>query len=850
MKWLFIFCTGFLLPTLGFAQVSDAFTDNNFTANPTWTGETTKFQVSNQKLQLNGLSASDTAFLETSNAMFRNTEWSFVVQLNFAPSDNNLLRVYLMSNTANLKSPSLQGYYLKMGENGSADALELYRQNGPTHTLVTRGTSGRFANPQQIGVKVVRDSLGNWELYTDTSLTSGYQLEITGFDSTYQTTQSFGFWCKYTTSNKSNFYFDNVYVGPERMDTVPPKVVGLSLNSPTSITVLLDESVTQATGTSTTNYFVDQGIGFPTSATLSASATEVTLTLPSALPNSTLCSLTVGRLSDLKGNLKPISYHPFLLVIPQTGDVVISELMPDPEPPVGLPNTEFVELSNRLTTPIDLVGWTLDDGGTPVVLPNLSIPAGGSLALAPASQAGNFIGFRNVVGVPTLPSLNNSGDVITLKNAQGNIIHQVAYSDSWHQNSVKKGGGWSLEMVDLSVACIGQGNWSSSIDPRGGTPGEPNSVRGTFQDTLPLQVSGIRVVHPDTVEIQFNQPLATPQKSWFSSPLLVIDTIIPRGNQSVLLKLNSSLVAGSSFWLTWNRVSTCYGRLSGKDSSLVGLPVNPTPGDWLISEILFDPKTGGVDYVELFHNGKKILDVKDLLFSTEDANGNTLDFATVSNGKLAIPGEYYVLTSNPSIVQNQYYCPNPKNLISVSLPSLGLSDTRITLRTPSLILLDSLQYSETWHSPLIKDTKGVALERLSTNEPSTQPQNWYSASSRVGYGTPTGPNSQTKGILPDEISWSTDILTPNGDGDRDLLFFQIPNASLGTTLTVRIFDTQGFLWANPYERILAGTSNELRWDGTGTQGSVVPQGLYIIWVQLMGLDGKSQIIKKTITVVP
>jgi hypothetical protein len=290
--------------------------------------------------------------------------------------------------------------------------------------------------------------------------------------------------------------------------------------------------------------------------------------------------------------------------------------------------------------------------------------------------------------------------------------------------------------------------------------------------------------------------------------------------------------------------------LSGKDSSLVGLPVNPTPGDWLISEILFDPKTGGVDYVELFHNGKKILDVKDLLFSTEDANGNTIDFVTVSNGKLAIPSEYYVLTSNPSIVQNQYYCPNPKNLISVSLPSLGLSDTRITLRTPSLILLDSLQYSETWHSPLIKDTKGVALERLSTNEPSTQPQNWYSASSRVGYGTPTGPNSQTKGILPDEISWSTDILTPNGDGDRDLLFFQIPNASLGTTLTVRIFDTQGFLWANPYERILAGSSNELRWDGTGTQGSVVPQGLYIIWVQLMGLDGKSQIIKKTITVVP
>jgi hypothetical protein len=215
--------------------------------------------------------------------------------------------------------------------------------------------------------------------------------------------------------------------------------------------------------------------------------------------------------------------------------------------------------------------------------------------------------------------------------------------------------------------------------------------------------------------------------------------LISNGSQSVLLKLNSSLVAGSSYWLFWKNVATCFGSLSGKDSALIGLPVNPQPGDWIISEILFDPKTGGVDYVEIFHNGKKMLDLKDLLFSTEDANGNPIDFATVSTGRLAVPGDYYVLTSNPTTVQNQYFCPNPKNLVSVSLPTLGLSDTRITLRTLSLTLLDSLQYSEKWHSPIVKDTKGVALERLNNNESSTNPQNWYSASSRVGYYRPEFP---------------------------------------------------------------------------------------------------------------
>jgi hypothetical protein len=230
--------------------------------------------------------------------------------------------------------------------------------------------------------------------------------------------------------------------------------------------------------------------------------------------------------------------------------------------------------------------------------------------------------------------------------------------------------------------------------------------------------------------------------------------------------------------------------------------------------------------------------------------GNTLDFATLPTGKLAVPGEYYVLTSNPATVQNQYFCLKPQNLVPISLPSLGLSNTRITLRTNSLSLLDSLEYSESWHSTLLKDTKGVALEKLDLNALSTDSKNWYSASSRVGYGTPTGPNSQNKGTLTDEISWSTDLITPNGDGDRDLLFFQIPNAALGSTLSVRIFDTNGFLWANPYERILAGATNELRWDGIDRSGALVPQGLYIVWVQLMDTNGKTQIIKKTITVVP
>ena len=42
--------------------------------------------------------------------------------------------------------------------------------------------------------------------------------------------------------------------------------------------------------------------------------------------------------------------------------VLITELMADPTPSVGLPPYEYVELWNAAGTPVDLSGWTLRCG--------------------------------------------------------------------------------------------------------------------------------------------------------------------------------------------------------------------------------------------------------------------------------------------------------------------------------------------------------------------------------------------------------------------------------------------------------------------------------------------------------
>ena len=125
------------LPFIGFAQLADDFSDGDFTNNPAWVGHTTKFQVNNGMLQSNGSSTSaDTLVLVTPSSIMDSVEWRFFMRLDFNPtSSTNFVKVYLASDNADLQG-SLNGYFIRMGETGSSDTLELFKQTGNTETKI------------------------------------------------------------------------------------------------------------------------------------------------------------------------------------------------------------------------------------------------------------------------------------------------------------------------------------------------------------------------------------------------------------------------------------------------------------------------------------------------------------------------------------------------------------------------------------------------------------------------------------------------------------------------------------------------------------------------------------------
>jgi hypothetical protein len=157
----------------------------------------------------------------------------------------------------------------------------------------------------------------------------------------------------------------------------------------------------------------------------------------------------------------------FMIYNAEEYDVIISEIMADPDPVVLLPEVEYIELYNRTDKNIDLTNWTISAGTTVRTIPNCVIESQGYILLCHKDKTGLFNGVNNIIGVDGFPALTNGGTVLTIKSKQGLVINTVRYSDSWYFDNFKKNGGYSLEIIDLNNPCEGENNWRATNDVSG-----------------------------------------------------------------------------------------------------------------------------------------------------------------------------------------------------------------------------------------------------------------------------------------------------------------------------------------------------------------------------------------------
>lgn len=540
-------------------------------------------------------------------------------------------------------------------------------------------------------------------------------------------------------------------------------------------------------------------------------------------------------------------------------DVVIDEILADPTPAVGLPAYEFVELRNVSGAAIDLRNWQISDGtSTATIGLSLVVQPDSFVILCPTSAAVLFSPFGRTTGLANFPSLNNDADVITLLSPGGRAIHTVEYTSDWFENSIKSAGGWTLEMVDTHNPC--SSHWIASTNPSGGTPGSKNTADGNDPDDLPPALLRTYPESDSAIIAVFDEPLDSNSAAGLSSyqlnntaPQITNARPLAPLFKRVRLVLASPLSPNTIYTLHVAALTDCAGNSIGAlNEAKTGLPVAADSGDVVINEILFNPKTDGYDYVELYNRSEHILDMAQLFVASRDNVGALSNAAAATNETtLFFPGEYVLLTPGRLWLSQNYTVKYPARILETqSLPSLPDDKGEVICAGMQGNVIDELRYEHSWHFALVEDEEGIALERINYNERTQDRSNWTSAASTAGFGTPGYVNSQLRADvqLQGQLAVEPKIFSPDNDGFNDYCTINYQFEQPGYFASVVIFDARGRLVRSLVKAATLEQKGYFIWNGLDDNSKSLGMGIYIIYLEIFNASGKTMKYKLPVTI--
>jgi len=843
-KHLYIMLLLFLSVNI-FAQFSDDFSDGDITNNPTWTGNIDSFIVNtNNKLQLNANNAG-ISYIATASSVINNTEWRFTVDINFHPSINNNVSVFLVSDTSDV-SGSNNGYFIKIGENLSNDGIDLFKKTGPTETKIIDGTAGIAASGGVFNIKVIRDNLGNWEVFADENGGENFISQGTCFDNTITNSTYFGIFLKYTSSNTTNIKFDDIYIGNIVTDSIPPSLTNLNILNDTSLLLNFSESLVGNSTENTTNYLIST-IGNPTNVILQANNSDVILTFSQQFVSTQQYSLSINNIADLSGNISSQIDTTFLYYKVKKYDIVINEIMADPNPAVYLPEVEYVELYNKTDFNINLHNYVFNYGNYNSQIPETDIEANSYIILCKEDNVQELKTYGNIIGLESF-SLNNNGQLLSIEDNKGNIIHSVDYNITWIRDDNKTEGGWSLEQIDPNNVCSGDYNWDVSTSPDGGTPGRKNSIFAKNPDLISPEIIRAVVLDTNKIIVYFTETIVL---DTITADYFTVDNSIGNAisissnssnNTSIELSFNTSFANEIIYRLTFNKqIADCAGNLI--DASLYvkfAYAEQIAVNDIIINEVLFNPIDAGVDYVEIYNRSNKVLDLLDLkIANREDGIIDNIKNIVLSN-YLIFPQEYILVSKSQKTVKQQFATKTKFNFIDVeTMPTYSNDIGIVVLIDRSNIIIDEFEYNEEMHFPLLVSNDGVSLERLNPNATTNKANNWHSAAETVGFGTPGYKNSQYNPEAQGggSISIPNEIFSPNNDGLEDNLTIYYKFDKPGYVANLYIFDASGKLVIQLVNNELLGSKGSYIWNGIDQYNQKVNIGIYVVLFEVFDKDG-------------
>jgi len=862
-----------LIPSVAFSQIIEDFESGStdfWVQNPEghWNADNTASISGNYSLHHTfdnadagtsriGLSVSN---LKPSQGL---TSWSFKIRHGYDPSLSNNWCVMLISDTdpASLTDGGeWSGYAMGVNQTGYDDTLRLWKvKNGVFNTVINTGINWQtdigITDPVKISIE--RTVVGEWSVsvyhVNDELIRQGKGIESELFNQEW-----FVIAYKYSSARDRLLWIDDIYVeGVFKEDEEAPEIMGFEIINSNTIKIIFSEEP-RGDLMEPSNFFLVNTAMQP-AVIFRENNITCRIIFYNTFINKALNNMIINLLCDGSGNCEENISVEFTPVWVETGDVIISEVMADPVPAVSLPEKEYLEIFNRTEYSFNMTNWKLTSVNQVCSFPESTIKPFEYMIICADNDTSLFKNYGKTTGLKSFPPLTDGGKTICLCDASGNLIHGVEYSKKWYGNELKDDGGWSLEMIDSGFPFFQDGNWSASVSRSGGTPGIANSVSRNNPDKI---FNGIQNVFPEDsvlINIRFSEPVRNLQDNAAGITIGMdsVKSVLPV--DPLLREFNiipaESLERGEIYTLY---VSEDIRDMAGNSMYVstfdFGIAESSIEGDIVFNELMFNPFPGDPDYIEFYNCSERVTDAsRFIIVSVNDATGDRSSAIRLSREKRCIiPGTYYVMTTDKERIISRYFSSDPDKIFETGdLPSMSDSEGHLELLNLELDKVDEVLYDEKMHYPLLSGYEGISLEKVRPGCASNEKSNWHSASEASGWGTPGTANSvfTEQPVMTDNIILSSTRITPDNDGNEDILVIDFVFTGNGNIVTVTIFDETGTYVNRLAENLFAGYQASLVWDGTADDGKLVSTGIYIILISVFDDNGKSKQWKKVCTVI-
>ena len=427
-----------------------------------------------------------------------------------------------------------------------------------------------------------------------------------------------------------------------------------------------------------------------------------------------------------------------------------------------------------------------------------------------------------------------------MKNNTGLVLDKLSYTDDWYQDEIKKDGGFSLELINPNDPCSDKDNWIASNSSSGGTPGFINSVYDVSIDVEGPEIDLVLALAPNYLEFYFNEGMDSSSLALctltFDPSLTVQNKYIQGVNPFMMtIQLNENIMPSQLYNYTINPISDCWLNSIGRNGEFI-LPELPQKGDVIINEILQNPLNGGQDWIELYNNSDKVINLKDWQLANFD-DYTISNFKSISSNYLLKPSDFVVLGKDSSFVKQNYPFSVSGKFLYSELPSYDNDSGTVYIIYNSEVI-EQVSYSDEWHFKLLDNSDVVSLERIDPNGLSSSAFNWHSAAEAIGFASPGRKNSQYLPTLTNgNFNLSSELISPDNDGYQDVVQLNYQMSEAGMLGKVTIYDDRGRLIRTICSNELLGTEGTLSWDGLTDNFVKASIGVYVLFFEAFSTNG-------------